>query len=366
MATVYWCKPIITKDMVDAAANALQNEKFVMGESVFKFEEEFAKYCGVRFAISTSSGTNALQIALLGLGAAGHEVVTSASSFIATPNSIVHAGASPIFVDINGEYSLDLQEAQRAITKNTKVLLPVHLYGHPADMQELRELSEKNGIKILEDACQAHGAEYRGKKCGAIGDAGCFSFYSTKNMTVCGDGGMITTNDAELAKKMAKLRDCGRASQYVHDALGFTSRLNTVNAAIGRVQLKQLDRWNEHRRGVAAQYFDGLSDVPDVFLPPEENAIKKPCYYLFAISAKNRDALRDFLLQNNIQTGVNYPLSLNKQPIYADMCKASGRTFENSEQLSEHVLCLPMHAELRKDEVQLVCEKIIEFYRHGR
>jgi len=211
-------KPVFDDEMKHAALDALQNEKFVLGESVFRFEEEFAEYCGVKHAVSTSSGTSALQLSLLALGVKpGDEVITTPASFIATANAVLHTNAVPVFADIvMGAYTIDPRLVGGKVTGRSRAVIPVHLYGRPAGMGSIREVSERRGLRVVEDACQAHGAMYGGLKAGALGDAGCFSFYSSKNMTVCGDGGMVTTNDEDVARMVAKLRDCGRASHYEH------------------------------------------------------------------------------------------------------------------------------------------------------
>src|SRR3990170_2468236 len=266
--------PIFDREMEEAALYALRNERFVLGEDVLKFEEEFASYLGVKYGVSTSSGTNALQIALLALGISrADEVVTSSFSFVASANAVLHAGATPVFADIDAEdFNVNPEKMKLKVTKRTKALLPVHLYGYPCNMREITGIAEDHGLKVVEDSCQAHGAKYGGRKAGAIGDVGCFSFYPSKNMTVCGDGGMIVTNDEDVAKLAAKLRDCGRKSQYEHDVVGYTSRLNTVNAAIGRVQLKRLDEWNKKRMRNASIYDELLSDVDEVNTPPKGDA----------------------------------------------------------------------------------------------
>src|SRR4030067_3483339 len=305
-------KPVFDEEMEAASVNAVRHERFVLGEDVFRFEEEFARYVGVRHAVSTSSGTNALQIALLALGIdRGDEVVTSAFSFIASANAVLPAGATPVFADIDAkDFNVDPEKVELKVTMRTGVLLPVHLYGYPCNMKEIMGVAEDRGLKVVEDACQAHGAEYEGCKAGAIGDVGCFSFYPSKNMTVCGDGGMIVTDDEDLAKLAAKLRDCGRKTQYEHDVVGYTSRLNTVNAAVGRVQLRRLDEWNRKRRQVASLYDKLLSDVDEVNLPPKGDSHVKPVYHLYVIKTKKRDELKDCLQKSGVQCGVHYPLPI--------------------------------------------------------
>ncbi|RLI37103.1 hypothetical protein DRO60_04920, partial [Candidatus Bathyarchaeota archaeon] len=287
-------RPIIDEEMVEAALQALQNERLVLGESVFKFEEAFARYVGVKYAISTNSGTNALQIALLALGVKpGDHVLTTPASFVASANCALHVGAEPVFADIDMRtYTLDPAEARRALTERTKVILPVHLYGHPADMDALMDLAEEKGLLVVEDACQAHGAVYKGRKVGSIGHVGCFSFYPSKNMTVAGDGGMITTDDEEVAEAAASLRNCGRSDWYTFERVGFTARLNTVNAAIGLVQLRRLDKWNEARRRIAELYYKLLSGIEGLVLPPRGDGGVRPVYHLFVIRTEHRDALR--------------------------------------------------------------------------
>lgn len=356
--------PVFDEEMEVAAVNALRHQRFVLGEDVFKFEEEFASYVGTKFAVSTSSGTNALQIALLALGISnGNEVVTSAFSFIASANAILHVGATPVFADIDAkEFNVDPKEVKLTITKRTKALLPVHLYGFPCNMREIANIAADHGLKVVEDACQAHGAEYAGRKAGAIGDVGCFSFYPSKNMTVCGDGGMIVTNDEDVAKLAAKLRDCGRKSHYEHDVVGYTSRLNTVNAAIGRVQLKRLDEWNKKRVQIAALYDELLAELDGVETPPKGYSWVKPVYHLYVVKVKKRNELREYLQKSGVQSGVYYPLPIPLQPIYLQMFKCKAGEYPVSERASKECLSLPIYPTLTADDVQYVCEKIQEFY----
>jgi dTDP-4-amino-4,6-dideoxygalactose transaminase len=356
--------PVFDQEMEAAALNALHHERFVLGEDVFKFEEEFASYVGSKYAVSTSSGTNALQIALLALGVSkGDEVVTSAFSFIASANAILHAGATPVFADIDAkDFNVDPEKVKLKITKRTKGLLPVHLYGYPCNMREIAGIAEDHGLKVVEDACQAHGAEYAGRKAGAIGEVGCFSFYPSKNMTVCGDGGMIVTNDEETARLAAKLRDCGRKSQYEHDVVGYTSRLNTVNAAIGRVQLKRLDEWNKKRVQVAAVYDELLADLAEVNTPPKGGSLVEPVYHLYVVKVKKRALLREYLQKNGVQSGVHYPLPIPLQPVYRQLYGYKAGKYSVSEAASEMCLSLPMYPHLGREEIEYVCGRIREFY----
>jgi perosamine synthetase len=357
-------KPIFDKEMEKAAVEALCSEKFVLGESVFKFEEEFAKYCGVDYAVSTSSGTNALQIALIAAGlSAGQRVVTSPASFIASANAIIHANDRPVFSDIDlGTYTLDPELLNKLGGIKPKAVIPVHLYGYPADMDSINLVAEKRGLFVIEDACQAHGAIYKGRKTGSLGDVGCFSFYPSKNMTVGGDGGMITTNDSKLARTASKLRDCGRKSQYVHDMVGYTARLNTVNAAIGRVQLRRLDAWNEQRRKIADLYNRLLSDVDGIVLPPRSEGAVSPVYHLYVIRTRCRDRLKTWLEGNGIMCGVHYVLPIHLQPVYRKMFGFKKGMYPRSEELCKTCLSLPIYPELSTDEVLFVSRKIHDFF----
>jgi perosamine synthetase len=365
-------KPVFNKEMEKAAVDALWNEHFVLGDSVFKFEEEFAKYCGVEYAVSTSSGTDALQIALTALGVTrGQDAITSPASFIASSNVILHVGATPIFADIDLEtYTIDPEQIRQAIRKKTRAVIPVHLYGYPADMDSINEIADNHGLYVIEDACQAHGVSYKGRKVRSLGDVACFSFYPSKNMTVAGDGGMLVTSDERLANKAAKLRDCGRKSRYVHDLVGFTARLNTVNAAVGRVQLKHLDEWNEKRRRNAQVYGRLLSDLDELILPPEGDNETWPVYHLYVIRTRHRDDLKVWLESNGIQCGVHYTLPIHLQPIYKQMFGFEKGAYPRSEELCRTCLSIPMFPELTLSEINFVSEKIHEFLqqdeRRGR
>jgi dTDP-4-amino-4,6-dideoxygalactose transaminase len=355
-------KPVFDDEMRDAAVRALQEENFVLGDSVFRFEEEFARYVGTRYAVSTSSGTSALHIALLAAGLGpGAEVITTASSFIATANAILHAGAVPRFADIGNDYNIEPDLARRLLSPRTRAILPVHLYGLPAPMDEINDLARRHGLLVLEDACQAHGATYRGRRAGSLGAAACFSFYTTKNMMVGGDGGMITTDDEQLARRAACLRNSGRLSQYEHGEVGFTARLNTVNAAIGRVQLRRLEEWNGRRRRHAEAYRQGLAALPGVRLPPEPDHARGN-YHLYAVRAERRDELLSFLAARGVQCGTNYPIPIPYQPVYRRLFGFRGTEFPRSQELSSSVLCLPIYPELRADEIARICDVVRAFY----
>src|SRR6266568_3059834 len=340
-------RPIIDEEMIEAGVSALRDERLVMGESVHKFEEEFARYCGTRYAVSTGSGTAALQIAIQSIGVkSDDEVLTTPFSFFATSNAIIHAGAQPRFADVeNSGFNLDPGKISEKITSRTRVVLPVHLYGQPARMDEFSALAKEHGMSIVEDACQAHGAEYDGRKIGSLGLAGCFSFYSSKNMTVGGDGGMITTDDEELANAARSFRDCGRASRYEMSRVGFTSRLDT---------------WNSARRGIANLYRRELEGVDGITLPPTENPKETPVYHLFVIRSQNRDPIMKHLEENGIESAIHYPIPIHLQAHYRRQYGFSEGSFPQSEKLAREVLSLPMHPMLTEQQVHQVSETVRE------
>jgi len=362
-------KPILTDEMVNAAICALKNERYLKGESVKEFEEEFANFIGVKYAIAVNSGTSALHLSLIAMGVKeGDYVITTSATFIATANVITYVRAKPIFVDISLEtYNIDPQKLEETVRKykdRVKAIIPVHLYGYPCEIDTILEIAEKYDIKVLEDACQAHGAVYRGKRVGSFGDAAAFSFYPSKNMTVCGDGGMVTTNDDKIAEMVESLRDVGRSktNPYIHEYIGYTARMNTINAAIGRIQLKHLEEWNEKRRKIAKEYNKKLDGIGDLILPPKENSKIKPVYHLYVIRTKYRDELKKFLEERGIQCGIHYPLPVHLQPPYKRMGFKEGM-FPNAERWAKEVLSIPMHPNLTKEEIEYVVSCIEEFFR---
>jgi dTDP-4-amino-4,6-dideoxygalactose transaminase len=356
-------RPVVDEEMLQAAMYSLQNEKLVMGESVFKFEEEFAQYCGTRYGVSTGSGTAALQIALQSVRIGqGDEVLTTPFSFFATSNAVIHAGAEPRFADVeNDGFNLDPAKVGATLTPRTCAIIPVHLYGQPSRMDEFRDLAEDKGISIIEDACQAHGAEYDGRRVGSLGDTACFSFYTSKNMTVCGDGGMIVTNDEEVADAARSFRDCGRASKYTMSRIGYTSRLNTVNAAIGRVQLRRLDSWNKIRRGIADLYRRQLEGAPGITLPPAETSKERPVYHLFVVRSTSRDQLAAHLERNGVEAAIHYPVPIHLQTPYRAKYGYSEGSFPIAEKLAGQVISLPIHSSITEEEVRTVSQLVREY-----
>jgi len=337
-----------TDEMEEAAIHALRNESFVGGESVSKFEEEFAQYTGTKYAVSVNSGNSALQISLMSLGISDKsKVVTPTNSFIASANCIRMTNAEPILSDINSnDGGIDLSN----ITDKVNAIIPVHIYGNPCNYDSVKSFAKEQKIPIIEDACQAHGAIYKGRKVGSLGDVGCFSFYPTKNMTVGGDGGMTTTDNEETASKIKSIRDNGRKTKNEFDKLGFTMRLNTVNSAIGRVQLKHLDKKNARRREIVSIYKKNL--VQDYILP--ENRDGKSVYHQIVLKHEKRDEIRKELTDNEIGSAIYYEKPIHLQPIYEEY----GYKLPNSEKFSREILSLPSYPLLTDDQAIEICEHV--------
>jgi len=350
-----------TDEMENAAIHALRNESFVGGESVSKFEEEFAKYIGTKHAVSVSSGNGALQISLMALGLsaeyfqlpAGNKIITPTNSFIASANCIRMCNAYPLLADVNMEDGgIDMVNRKPGSLVETwdkaTGIIPVHIYGNPCDFDSVKSFADEQKIPIIEDACQAHGAEYKGKKVGSLGDVGCFSFYPTKNMTVGGDGGMTTTDNEEIALKIKSIRDNGRKTKNEFDRIGFTMRLNTVSAAIGRVQLKHLDEKNARRREIVSIYRKNLTK--DCILP--ENKDGKSVYHQIVLKHEKRDEIRKKLTDNEIGSAIYYETPIHKQSIY----ELYRFELPNSEKFSKLILSLPSYPQLTDDQALEICE----------
>lgn len=363
--------------MIRAVEYVIKHDKLVNGETVRLFEKDFARYIGTKYAIAVNSGTTALYFALLACGIKrGDYVITTPATFIATANAITYIGAKPIFVDISLKtYTIDirkLEETVRRYKDKVKAIIPVHLYGYPCNMDRIIEIAERYDIRIIEDACQAHGAVYCGKKVGSFGDAGAFSFYPSKNMTVAGDGGMITTNNEEIAEIAISLRDVGRSKEdpYLHERIGYTARMNSINASIGIIQLKYLDKWNEKRRKIAEKYTQYLYGLGDIVTPPSDKILYSPfrydliksAWHLYVIRTKYRDLLKQYLLQRGVECKVHYPIPVHLQPPYRAMGFREGM-FPNAERWSKEVLSLPMHPELTDEEIEYVIRCIEDFFK---
>ena len=351
------------KDEIESTVSeVMQGAQFILGENVELFENEFARYCEVKYAVGVASGTDALTLSLNALEIGdGAEVITVPNTFIATVDAISRSGAKPVFVDIDPEtYNIDVCEIEEKITDKTKAIIPVHLYGQSADMEPIVKLARKYEFKVIEDACQAHGAEYNGRKTGSLGDTGCFSFYPAKNLGAYGDGGMIVTNDREIAGKIAMLRNYGQSRKYYHDFVGYNSRLDEIQAAILRVKLKYLDSWNDSRHHSARLYSELLKEVPQVTTPTEAEG-HSHVYHLYVIRCRDRDELQSYLNSKGIATGIHYPIPIHRQQAYRQLGYSKG-SFPITEEYATEILSLPMFPEMKAEEIEYVCQSIREFY----
>ncbi|MBM4429377.1 MAG: DegT/DnrJ/EryC1/StrS family aminotransferase [Chloroflexi bacterium] len=342
------------KTEIDAAiASVLESSQFVLGKEVAAFEEEFAAYCQTKYTIGVNSGTSALHLALLAAGIGpGDEVITVPFTFVATVAAIVYTGARPVFVDIEPRsFTIDINRIEAAITTKTKAILPVHLYGQSADMDPILEIARRRGLVVIEDAAQAHGAEYRGRRVGSIGDLGCFSFYPGKNLGAYGEGGAVTTNNPEHARTIRMLRDWGAERKYQHVLKGYNYRMEGFQGAILRVKLRHLEAWTEARRTHAARY-NGLL-TGNGLLTPEELLYARHVYHIYAIRTPGRDVLQQALNAQGIQTGIHYPIPVHLLPAHAGLGYHAG-DFPCSERAADQVLSLPMFAELSDEQIETV------------
>jgi dTDP-4-amino-4,6-dideoxygalactose transaminase len=350
----------IREDVDEAVNRILQSADFILGSDVRAFEEEFAAFCGVERAVAVDSGTSALELALRACGIkAGDEVITAANTFIATALAISNVGATPVLVDVDPmTYCIDVAAIERALTSRTKAIIPVHLYGHPAEMDSILELARLRGLRVIEDACQAHGARYKGRRVGSFGDAAAFSFYPGKNLGAYGDGGMVVTNDGDVAESVTMLRNYGQKEKYHHVSLGFNRRLDTIQAAALRVKLRHLDAWNAARRDHASAYQRLLAGT-GVQLPTAAEHVE-PVWHLFVVRTSRRDDLRDYLTKLGIITGIHYPIPVHLQPAYSELGYQRG-DFPVTEQAADEILSLPMYAELTGEAIACVAEAISTF-----
>ncbi len=349
-----------------AITRVIESQRFILGAGVEQFERRFAEYCGARFAIGCASGTDALELALMALDIGpGDDVLTVPFTFFATAGAIMSSGARPVFVDVDpGSFNMDIRQLDQALAKypRVKAILPVHLYGACADMGPIMARAAVRGIPVIEDAAQAVGAEWQGQRAGSIGTLGCFSFFPTKNLGGFGDGGMLTTNDEEMARKLKALRIHGSFEKYVHQWPGMNSRLDALQAAVLDVKLDYLDDWNRARQRNAAIYREALSNV--VITPAAEPYQTNHVFNQFVIRCQRRDELRAFLAESGVGTEIYYPLPLHLQPALASYGYKAG-DFPVSEQLAKEVLALPIFAELTEEEITTVAGLIREFYQRG-
>jgi len=334
------------------------NASFVGGPIVENFEKEFADFCGCGYAAGTSNGTSALWMTLLSLGIGqGDEVITVPNTFIATAEAITYSGAQPVFVDVEERsHTMNPVLLEKAITPKTKAVIPVHLFGQPADMDPIMEIARKHGLFVIEDACQAHGAQYNGKTAGTIGDAGCFSFYPGKNLGAYGEAGAVVTNDSEIAKKIKILRDHGQSRKYYHKVIGWNGRMDGLQGAVLSVKLKHLPAWNEARRKNAALYSNLLMDVEGITLPKEMDYARH-VYHLYVIRTHHRDDLKGYLAERGIECGIHYPVPIHLQEAYRHFGIRKG-TFPVAEKCAEQFLSLPMYPELTGEQIEYVAAEL--------
>tara|TARA_Y100000034_G_C6908865_1_gene422660 strand:- start:2364 stop:3482 length:1119 start_codon:yes stop_codon:yes gene_type:complete len=351
------------KEEINIAIDTVFNSsRFILGNQVKGFEKEFASYINTNSCVGVGSGTEALHLSLVALGIKqGDEVITVPNTAVPTVNAISFANAKPIFVDIDeSTYNIDPEKIKDKITEKTKAIIPVHLYGHPCDMDPILEIAKKYNLKVIEDCAQAHGTLYKNKKVGTFGDIGCFSFYPTKNLGAYGDAGAIVTNNNELSEKVKLLRNYGQTSRYKHDILGFNSRLDEIQAAILRVKLKYLNKYNEMRRNTAIYYNKLFTENKNNIMTPYEANYAKHVYHLYVIRTKNRNKLMDYLTSKSIQTLIHYPIPIHLQNAYSFLNIKKG-SYPISERVSNEVMSLPIYPFIKEEETKEVADNIIYF-----
>jgi dTDP-4-amino-4,6-dideoxygalactose transaminase len=354
----------IRNEVMQAVTNVLETQRFILGLEVEQLEAEISDYLGCRFAVSCASGTDALMLALMATEVgSGDEVITTPFTFVATASAIVRAGATPVFADIDPKsYNLDPESVARAITSRTRAVIPVHLFGLPAEMEPIMDLAERHGLTVIEDAAQAIGAAYQGRKVGTIGAMGCFSFFPSKNLGGAGDGGMITTNDPDHADRLRLLRVHGSRQKYQYEILGTNSRLDALQAAILRVKLRHLNDWTERRRRNAERYRRLFADsrvANNLMLPTEPNGIRH-VYNQFTVRCAERDLLREHLRREGIPTEIYYPYPLHLQPAFAYLGYKEG-SLPHAEAASREVVSLPNYPELTENQQQMIVNAVTEF-----
>lgn len=351
---------LIKDEINKAIKGVLEGGWFILGQNVEEFEKEFADYCGTKFGIGVGSGTEALHLALLACDTGqGDEVITVPNTAVPTICAISFAGAKPVFVDTEPQtYTMDISKIEEKITPKTRVILPVHLYGHPADMDPILELAKKYNLKVIEDASHSHGAEYKNKKVGSIGYVGCFSFYPTKNLGAYGDGGMVITDDEKIAKRIRLFRNYGQIKRDRYLIKGFDSRLDEIQAAILRVKLKKLDKWNASRRRNAKVY-NRLLNKEKLNLPVEKDYAKH-VYYLYVIRCKFRDKLQKFLKSEGIETLIHYPNPIHLQPAYKALGYKKGN-LPVTEECANEIISLPIDSTLEKNQIETIAKAINSF-----
>lgn len=348
-----------------ALRGTIRRGDFILGQDVTAFERSFADYLDVPHALGVNSGTDALFLGLLGLDVGpGDEVIVPAYTYIASAFAVTYTGAKPVFCDIDeNTFTIDPHEAERLITRKTRALMPVHLYGQAADMDPILKCVKQHGLAIIEDAAQAHGCEYKGMKAGAVADIGAFSFYPTKNLGGFGDGGMVVTSNKDLFERLKKLRDYGRKTRYEHESVGYNSRLDSVQAAVLNVKLKMLDIWNRQRAEATQYYRRLLKDVPEIRLP-QDAGYGRHVWHIFAIRLKDRDSVQEGLKKAGIATMVHYPVPLHLQKVYQGLGHKKG-DFPVAERTCAEVLCLPIFPCIKDSQIRYVVRHLKRLVKHG-
>jgi len=369
----------IQHEIIPMVTESMENASFIGGPQVSGFETEFAAFCGSKYCVGVNSGTDALRFALMALGVGiGDEVITVPNTFIATTEAISQVGATPAFVDVKPDtYTMDPQilkdflenkchhtrstdyPVNKSTHRSVRAVIPVHLYGQPADMDPILEVARKHNLLVIEDACQAHGATYKDRKAGSLGISGCFSFYPGKNLGAYGEGGAVVTQEEDIADKIRMIRDHGQEKKYFHQMEGYNGRLDAIQAGVLRIKLKRLDNWNQSRRENAAYYNEVLSDIAGVTIPDEAD-FARSVYHLYVILVDKRDELQDFLNSKDIATGLHYPLPLHLQQAYAHLGYKEG-DFPVTEEVAGMLLSLPMFPELTREQIAYVASSIKEF-----
>ncbi len=351
----------IRNEIATGLQEVLDNTAFAGGPFVKKFEKDFASFCQCELAIGVGSGTAAIWMALMALGVGkGDEVITTTNTFIATAEAISFCGAQPVFIDIDEQtYNMNPELLEDAITPKTRAIIPVHLYGQMADMDPIMKIARKHELFVIEDACQAHGAEYKGRRAGSIGDAGCFSFYPGKNLGAYGEAGAVVTNNAELAERICMLRDHGQSEKYYHSIIGWNARMDGFQGAVLSVKLKHLPAWNEARRENAQLYSDFLAGVDDI-ITPAEAAHARHIYHIYAVCVQNRDKLISTLAEKDIDCGIHYPIPIHLQDAYRFMGYKEG-SFPIAEKCADELVSLPMFPELTQEQIERVSDEIKSF-----
>ncbi len=348
----------IGEDLKKKVLQVIDSREYILKDNCQEFEKKFAEFIGQKFCVLSNSATSVMQLTFMALGIGpGDEIIVPSLTAFPTIEPIFHVGAKPVFVDIDDSYNINPDLIEKKITKKTKVILPVHLYGNPVNLKKITSLAKKYSLILLEDCCQAHGAEYHGKKVGSLGGASFFSFFPSKNLTFLGDGGAMLSNDMELIKKVRMLRDHGRQDKYTHQFVGFNMRANEIQAAIGLVQLRRLNKFNDRRRQIAALYNKLLKDLPLVL--PTEEPLGKSVYHMYVIRTKKRDKLADYLRRKNIFTGIHYPIPCHLQP--AVTTRLGKISLPKTEKYCHEILSLPIHPLLTNLQVKRVVTQIKSF-----